>query len=192
VLTSQPDSERIAAYLWLATVGTLGTWAVLVPAKFFEGKLEDQVPMRMTLLGLGVLVGIAAWVLGEALLLKSPGWNEPLNVNEGLITNELLGWPRASAESNPNLAYYIAYFAFLMLLPRWWRQTEYTRNTRMSVWCVVGCVGVAWLLHMFWWFPQPLGMMAAGIMALSIQLASPWMPPSRRRALSENIEHAVV
>ena len=37
-------------YMWLAIVGTLGSWAILVPAKFAEGKLEDQVPMRITLL----------------------------------------------------------------------------------------------------------------------------------------------
>jgi hypothetical protein len=50
---------------------------------------------------------------------------------------------------------------------------------------------MAWVLHFFWWFPQPTGMMAAGVIALSTQLASPWMPPSRRRALSEQIDHAV-
>jgi hypothetical protein len=78
------------------------------------------------------------------------------------------------------------------VVPRWWRQTEYTRNTRMSLWCVFSCVFIAWLLHIFWWFPQPFGMIAAGIISLSTQLASPWMPPSQRRAISESAEQAVV
>jgi hypothetical protein len=46
----------------------------------------------------------------------------------------------------------------------------------------------AWLLPVVIWFPQPAGMMLAGTIALATQLASPWMPPSRRRALSAEIE----
>jgi phosphoglycerate dehydrogenase-like enzyme len=38
---------------FVAVVGTLGAWAIIVPSKFTEGKLEDQVPMRLTLLALG-------------------------------------------------------------------------------------------------------------------------------------------
>ena len=53
------------------------------------------------------------------------------------------------------------------------------------------CVFWAWVLHLFWWFPQPTGMMAAGVIATATQLASPWMPPSRRRALSEMSEQTV-
>jgi hypothetical protein len=93
---------------------------------------------------------------------------------------------------NPSLPVYIAYFAFLFLLPRWWRQTEFTRDRRMSLWWITVCVGWAWLLHIFWWFPQPTGMLAAGVIAMATQLASPWMPPSRRRALSVEVEGGAV
>jgi hypothetical protein len=92
------------------------------------------------------------------------------------------------SEAGNSPAYYIAYFAFLFLLPRWWRQAEWTRNGRVSLWWVIGCILWAWVLHVFWWFPQPAGMMAAGVIALSTQLASPWMPPSRRKALAVEIE----
>ena len=93
VLGSQPGSERFAMYFWLATIGTLGSWAILVPAKLTEGKLEDQVPMRVTLLAAGATVGVAAWLLGEALLLKSPGWHDPIDAGRGLISQEMLEWP---------------------------------------------------------------------------------------------------
>jgi hypothetical protein len=46
-------------------------------------------------------------------------------------------------------------------------------------------------LHIFWWFPQPIGMITAGVIGLAAQLASPWMPPSKRRAISEAPEQAV-
>ncbi len=192
LLANQPGSERTATYLWLAIVGTLGSWAVLVPAKFAEGKLEDQVPMRLTLLSLGALVGLAAWFVGDTLLLHSPGWGDPLDFGRGLLSHETLDWPAANEAANPAIAAYLAYFAFLFLVPRWWRLAEYTRSGRLSLWCVFVCVGWAWLLHIFWWFPQPTGMMLAGVIAVSTQLASPWMPPSRRRALAAEIEGGVV
>ena len=48
--SNQPTSEVMATYIWLTIVATLGSWAILVPSKFVEGKLEDQVPMRITLM----------------------------------------------------------------------------------------------------------------------------------------------
>jgi serine/threonine protein kinase len=189
--SQQPASENFASYLWLTLVGTIGSWAVMIPAKFSEGKLEDQVPMRLTLLLLGALVGFVAWFLAQSLLLSPMNWGDPVSIDKGLLSNELLKWPRAGTDMNISPAYYIAYFAFLFLLPRWWRQTEFTRSGRMSLWWVIVCVGWGWLLHFFWWFPQPQGMMVAGVIALATQLSSPWMPPSRRRALAAEIEGGV-
>lgn len=192
LLSSQlPASENFASFLWLTMVGTIGSWAVMIPAKFSEGKLEDQVPMRMTLLLLGALVGLVAWFLAQSLLLSPVNWGDPLSIDKGILSNELLKWPMPGTDTNISPSYYIAYFAFLFLLPRWWRQTEFTRSGRMSLWWVIVCVGWGWLLHFFWWFPQPQGMMAAGVIALATQLSSPWMPPSRRKALAAEIEGGV-
>ena len=179
-------SDGLALYLWLALVGTLGSWAVLVPSKFAEGKVEDQVPMRVTLLLLGGLVGLAAWGLSEALLVHIPSAKE-IQDNSSVISHELLNWSQPENGENPSLAVYATYFAFLFMLVRWWRQTEFTRDARLSVWRVVTCVFWAWLVHVFWWFPQPAGMMVAGVVAFTTQLASPWLPPSQRRALSVDV-----
>jgi serine/threonine protein kinase len=191
LFSNLPFSEQLATYMWVAIVGTLGSWAILVPTKLVEGKLEDQVPMRITHLSLGAALGLAAWLLGSALLMKSPGWGEPIDIGQGLVSHEMLGWAETS-RGHATVMSYVAYFAFLFLLPRWWRQAEYTRTSRLSVWCVLACVGTAWLLHVFWWFPQPTGMMAAGVTSVATQLASPWMPPSRRKAISERAHQPVV
>jgi hypothetical protein len=185
LLQKQPGSEQVATYIWLALVSTFGSWAVLVPAKFAEGKIEDHTPLRISMLLLGTFVGLTAWLLGDSLMLKIAEFREPINVNRGLISSEMLNWPSYANGGNPAIQFYVAYFAFLFLVPRWWRQTDFTRTSRLSAWSVVTCIGWAWFLQLFWSFPQPLGMMAAGIIAVSTQLASPWMPPSRRRALSE-------
>jgi hypothetical protein len=192
MMNQQPASDGLAMYLWLATVGTLGSWAVMVPAKLAEGKLEDQVPMRLTLLLCGALLGAIAWYLASALLLSTPHLGNDLMIDRGLVSNEILSWQKTNNNMNISPAYYIAYFAFLFLLPRWWRQTEWTRSGRVSFWWIIASVGWAWLVHVFWWFPQPAGMMAAGVIALSTQLSSPWMPPSRRRSLAAEIEGGAV
>jgi Protein kinase domain len=194
LLGSQNPSERWAMHLWLMTIGTLGSWAILVPSKFAEGKLEDQVPMRISLLAFGAVVGIIAWLVGDTLLLKSPGWGEPIAIDEGFISHQMLEWPRMSENMTLPLSVYMSYFAFLFLVPRWWRQAEYTREKRISVWWIAVCVVWAWVTHLLWWFPQPTGMMAAAVIGTATQLASPWMPPSRRRALSEqmDLEQAVI
>jgi hypothetical protein len=190
LLGSQPPSERWAMHLWLMTIGTLGSWAVLIPGKFAEAKLEDQVPMRITLLAFGAVVGIVGWLVGDTLFLKSPGWQEPIDANWGLVSHEMLRWTTARPGEGfaPTLAMYMSFFAFLFLVPRWWRQAEYTREKRISVWWIAVCVFWAWVVHLFWWFPQPTGMMVAGVIATATQLASPWMPPSRRRELSSQMD----
>jgi hypothetical protein len=186
-----PSSELFAMYMWVAVVGTLGSWAILVPSKLVEGKLEEQIPMRFTLMLLGALVGVAAWFIADAFVLKMLGAHEPFQFREGLVSHEMLRWPRITDGSNPPIQVYVAYFAFLFLLPRWWRMTEYTRGARLSLWCVISCVFASWLLQLFWWFPQPQGMIIAGVMTLATQLASPWMPPSKRRAISESTDQVV-
>jgi hypothetical protein len=85
------------------------------------------------------------------------------------------------------MAAYVAYFAFVFVLMRWWRQAEFTRESRLSLWRVVVAVCCAWLVHLFWWFPQPAGMMVAGVIAFTTQLSSPWLPPSQRRALNVDV-----
>jgi hypothetical protein len=40
-------------------------------------------------------------------------------------------------------------------------------------------------MQFFWQFPQPAGMLVAGVTAFATQLSSPWMPPSQRRVLTE-------
>ena len=87
--------------------------------------------------------------------------------------------------AQPRLRDFVAYFACLFVLMRWWHQAEYTRHRRLSLWSVAICMFWAYCLHVFWWYPQPAGMMVAGIIAIATQLASPWMPPSQRRELAE-------
>jgi hypothetical protein len=175
-------------YVWLWGVATLASWCVMVPAKVFEGKVEDQSPRRFVQLVLGLGVGFAAWGLSHALLLDLP---HDLNFEEPLV-REMMEVPRETFRTGKDvpLALSMGYFGFLFLMLRWWTQAEWTRYTRLSVWALAVSVTAAMLLQMFWWFPQPAGAMVAGVMAVSIQLSSPWLSIGRRREIVQELHAA--
>jgi hypothetical protein len=56
---------------------------------------------------------------------------------------------------------------------------------RVNLWTIAWCGLVAWLLHFIFWFPQPLGLLLAAIIAFTLQFATPWLSPSRRRAIAD-------
>lgn len=181
-------------YLWMAIVGTLGSWAVMIPTKLGEGRVEDQAPLRFGLLFAGALVGMAAAGVGQVLMLEVPVSNEIAIGPWDTLAGEML---RVGSYDSPtakafrsgavtvNLSAATAYFAFVFVILRWWRQAEFSRPDRVSVWSIVACSGAAFLMTFIWWFPQPAGAVLAGMIAFTTQLSSPWMPPSKRRQLAE-------
>jgi serine/threonine protein kinase len=175
--------------LWTAIVISLGSWAVIVPAKLAEGRLEDHAPLRFSQLFLGVLVGCVGWYLADLLLLDLPAVRDFTVDPHDSLLGGLLG-ERATTESvrtgqlRITLAMSAAYFGLLLVFLRWWRQAEFARSKRVSTWAICWSALVAYVLSFFIWFPQPLGLLIAGAMALTIQLASPWLPPSRREELA--------
>ena len=186
LVTSALDMTMI---VWLAIVATLGSWAVMLPAKLAEGKVEDQAPMRFIGLVLGAAVGLAAWGLADVLMLSLPLSNDlTFHPNDTFSYNALglrdtttyEGWKMGSVTAM-KASSFVAYFAFLFVLLKWWRSAEFTRSKRVGLWLLAWYCGVAWVLHIFWWFPQPLGMLLVAMIAFSVQLASPWLSMSRRQ-----------
>ena len=188
------DTFTFELYLWMAIVATLGSWAVMIPTKLGEGRVEDQAPLRFGLLIAGALVGFVAYVAGEMLVLELPVYADVTVAPWDTLAGEFLrintgDSPAANAYRSGavpiSLSVATAYFAFLYVMLRWWRQAEYTRPDRVSIWAIIGCMCAAFLMTFIWWFPQPAGAVIAGIIAFTTQLSSPWMPPSKRRQLAE-------
>ncbi|WP_146589432.1 serine/threonine-protein kinase [Posidoniimonas polymericola] len=190
MLSGQDQSDWQALHLWMSIVTTLGCWSVLLTNSLTEARAEDQAPMRAILLGLGALVGLVAFGLGDGMSLELPAVHDfgpapNKNLMDGAFAGhrELRsGWDRGLVA--PGAAVSMAYFALLMAIPRWWRLAESTRRKRLSLGAVAGLVTAAWLLHFVWWYPQPAGMLVAGVIAASTMLASPWLPPSKRAEMA--------
>ncbi len=187
------ETFSLGLYLWMAIVATLGSWAVMIPNKLAEGRAEDQAPVRFGLLIGGALVGVLAFGTAQMLDLELPVSQnpgvEPQNTLAGSFFGVRSGSPLSQAFRSGSVPLSLpmatAYFAFLLVLLRWWRQAEYDRPTRVSFWSIFACASTAFLLTIVWWFPQPIGAVLAGMIAFTTQLASPWMPPSKRRELAE-------
>ena len=174
ILRGQPLEPN--QYAWLATTSVLGTWAVLIPAKFWEGASGDAAWRRFVMLVIGLAFGGITYALVNWLMVSLP-YDERLTT----MTHWDLKHTFFAADGSPMLPAYLAYFGFLFAVPRWWRQADPVRNTRLSIWYTVVAIFWAWLPAVFFWpFPQPWGLMLAAVMAIAVQLASPWVSPADR------------
>ena len=187
---SMTDSRGVVVVLWMSIVTTLCAWAALITGKYSEGRFEDQAPMRGIMLACGIGVGLIAGLLGSGLGVDLPaGRDFGPGVNDSLV-REVLDMPSLSnsapitSYASDFLLHSTLYFAGLLMLLRWWRQAEYTRDKRIGFWSVAWVAFFAWVLHLVVWYPQPTAMTVAAIVAVAVQLASPWMPPSKREEVA--------
>ncbi len=178
ILFSGAPSEK-EQFAWLAVVSVGGAWAILIPAKFWEGSQGDHTVRRFALLIAGLLVGGLAYAAADTLMIKFPEISAP-NINIKSVNIKQLHSFYGVKDGSPLWQAYLAYFALLFPVLRWWRQADPLRWTRLSVWTTAVCVCVAWLVSQMVHFPQPWGMMVAAIISISVQLASPFVPQHAR------------
>jgi hypothetical protein len=177
--------------LWTATVTTFASWALMIPGQLSEGRVEDHAPLRFIQLLLGAIVGLTAWALASSLWLHlpasrdfAPGPTESIAAELFSQQYSVLTHMSGGYVTNMPPAMYAAYFAFFFAVLRWWRLAEWTRSSRVSLWLTAWSAFVAWGMSFFWWFPQPTGLVMGAVIAFTVQLASPWLSPSRRRELA--------
>ena len=75
---------------------------------------------------------------------------------------------------------YMAAFATLLAVLRWWLDADPMRSTRLSLWSLLVTVVFAHVIATAWQFPEPWLMMVAACMSVSVQLSSPWVPTYAR------------
>ncbi|WP_231756479.1 serine/threonine-protein kinase [Lignipirellula cremea] len=162
---------------WVAVTAMLGSWAILITAKVWEHRPLEPRIRRLTLLAVGLIVGAGAFFAGRLLevpLDDFPGAGRVLL--QGLYPASLYGENHA-----PRLPAYLMQFAVLFAAVGWWKQADPLRRRRLS-WLAGG---VALLAALFLPFPQPWGLLLAGIISLAVQLSSPWLSPARRQQAAE-------
>ena len=182
VLLRGETSVEQNQFAWLALTSVLGSWAVLIPAKFWEGTRGDQTLRRVTLLVLGLGVGAVAWLGARQLLVE-------FTDSPQLQNFVLFDFSKNFYDTKgPMLGAYLAYFGALFASIRWWKLADPLRRTRLSVWSVGACVLGAWIVDWIWKFPQPWGVMVAAIISTSVQLAGPQVQPHVRPQSPQDTE----
>ncbi len=169
--------------LFFLTVGT--SWAVLVPAKLWEGRNGDSGMRRMVMMGAGGLVGILAiFISGWTPHGPPAGWLSPASADPAALVV-----PVAPAELSL-AAGYLSYFALALFLLRWWRMADRRRAHRFSLYPVLCAAFWALVLYFLWPKPQqPFGALALVTAAVIVQWVSPWEappPPLARRMRLRN------
>ena len=166
----------LAGYaMWLLVVGIAGAWSVLVPAKLWEGVRGEPMIRRFVLMVLGLGLGAAAWIAATLFQVALP--HDPHAA--GPQYPSLQGF--YDAGGRPLLMAYMAVFATLFFAVRWWRQADPLRASRLSLFAMFACALAAWLTAMIWGFPWTWLTMTACSVSVSVQLASPWIHPRKRR-----------
>jgi hypothetical protein len=166
----------------------------MIPGQLAEGRMEDHAPLRFLHLLAGALIGLIAWAIADAMYLQLPASRDFAPGPNDTVASEIMGQQYDVLHSSylsgfvqMPAAMYAAYFAFFFAILRWWRLAESTRPVRVSLWSTAWCAFVGWALTFFWWFPQPMGLMLAAVIAFTVQLSSPWLSPSRRRELAQKV-----
>jgi hypothetical protein len=172
--TATPSAQQCA---WLLLASLAGTWAVLIPAKFWEGTRGEVALRRFAMMVIGLGLGVLAFAVASSLMVHLPG-------DADLAFDRDFTLPTSSSffaeNGQPLVMAYMACFGALFLLVRWWRQADPLRVARLSLWSIFVSVAAAWLVAGVLHFPQPWLPMVAGAISVSVQLASPWMPPHQR------------
>ncbi len=173
------NRSQVEQCVWLALVGVTGTWALLIAGKFWEGRAGEPIVRRFVLLLIGLGIGLAAYGVDQALLVDLPITSRDFQSEHQPNSFEAA---ELFSAGQPNLKLYLAYFGFLFPVLRWWKMVDPARWTRFSILSTLLCVGWALVLWLAWPFPQAWGIMAACTIAVSVQLASPWVGEPNRRA----------
>jgi eukaryotic-like serine/threonine-protein kinase len=173
--TRVDTSHFIAAGTWTAVMTLIMTWTVLLIGKRWERRDEDGLMFRFTLLTVGLGVGAAGYGLSE--FLQVP-WG---NVTYFQRDSEPRTWPRFHSGLAPLLPAFMAYFAMLMGLVKWWRQSDILRKHRFSVFSVLWAILAAVILSGFVFFPTPWCLIVAGATSLVLQMSTPWIDSKQER-----------
>jgi hypothetical protein len=162
------EPERLA---YLIVMSLLGTWSLLAAGKAGEAWRLDPATRRMLYVGIGLLVGTAGLLFGQAFRFQPlPNGPRGIPVATGVVP-WLVGGMRPqellTLES-------LGYFGGLFLINGWGKLAVRERKARFRVWPVAVAGLCAALLWPVLPTTEPYGIAVAVVIATVTQLVSPW------------------
>jgi len=169
---------NIADVAFFGAVTLLAAWALIVPAKMWEGRTGDTFLRRLIQGCLGLAVGAVAAVLQQFLMVNE---SKLLQVDgDGVFNGGTIGRLQLLQNGLPTMSGYMLFFGLLFLIRRWWWQADSFRKSRfrISSALVTLCLGV--VLSAILPFSEQLGAIWALAISAVVQLSSGWTPQEDR------------
>ena len=119
---------QIEQCAWLYLVSLAGAWLVLIVAKFWEGLRGERMLRHFILMIVGFGLGLAAFGVAEVFLVRLP-------IDPDLANRSAAHWvpPAFYQDGRPMAMAYMAAFATLLGVLRWWLDADPMRSTRLSL-----------------------------------------------------------
>ena len=157
----------------------IGSWALLIGTKAWEGTGPESLSMRrLSLMLLGAGVGAAGWWLHQVLLVDLP----PLAASQTAGLVDSIGSLELVRDKQPTLAGYMMFFGLLFGVRRWWWHTDGFRPKRLRVLSLLLTGSVSTLLGLAIQFPLAAAIGWGLGIAIVVQLSAPWVAPDLRAA----------
>jgi hypothetical protein len=157
----------------------VGSWAILLAAKLFEGTGTSSRERRLIQIALGAAVGAVAYGLQQDLLTDLP----IRNTFQGFVDH--IGHYSLTTTSSPNqptLAGFVVYFAALFGIRRWWLLADAYRSHRFRIGSILFTGLIAFAIPAAFVFQQNWGVLWGLAISTVVQLSAPWTAPSQRPA----------
>ncbi|MHB8862462.1 MAG: serine/threonine-protein kinase [Pirellulaceae bacterium] len=166
-------------YAWLAVTTTVGAWLVLGLAKFWEGTDGDDILRRFVMMVAGLGLGVTAFAAGEMLMIRL-STQEMFNVLE--LPRDIIPTRMYANDGTLGLTPFLAYFATVFVVLRWWRLVDPLRKTRFSLWATIVVALIAMLIP----WQIPWGFLLFVTIAVAVQLSAPWMSSQERSQIRQD------
>lgn len=167
----------------------LMSWAVLIPSRFGEGT-NDPGRRRIIFTAVGAAVGACIYQFSQWLFVDLGPNMHTRNVFPGLV-HHVGPFAMVTSSHQPTLAAFVAFFASLFTLRRWWWHADSFRSKRFRIGSVGLTALVAWIIPAAFPFDQFWAVSLATAASIAVQLSSPWIPVDQRLAIVEGERHAV-
>ena len=169
----------MADVAFFGSVTLIAAWALVIPAKMWEGRSGDVVVRRLIQGGIGVGVGALAFVIQQFLLLNE----NPLlitNGNGGAFDGHIGRISLLDGRNEPTMAGFMVFFGLLFLIRRWWWQADSFRKSRFRISSALVTLLLGVILTSMLPFPETLGATWALAISAVVQLSSGWTPQEDR------------
>jgi hypothetical protein len=194
-LVFQQWDRPVLALTWFLALAS--SWAFLIPGKLWTAPVDDSWQRRLTLMFIGLGIGLlAVWLEGYQLPIP---WQtghadslDPLPSLAAEARHPFFGALYAENHRIPVLACYMSYFGLMFLVLRWWKDVEERRPQRFSMQALLATL--FWAYGLLFLLPtareRHIAFATMAMTSIIVQVVSPWKEAAPERTKRLRLRYA--